>query len=291
MGAATAKTHRRRRKSPSSTFQLSVIIVLVNLVQLSSVRSQPIDNGAGTASQLDNPAVVDLVTRTVYNRIYNQTHNLFDNEFADKFKFCILNRDEEWDHAFNYSSDLTFLSACVTRTRGDIQRRLCTAAEISFYFSNTITSGSNYLKANRNCNLTSWVPGCEPGWACSTDPDQNPDLRDSREIPARTVTCQPCCEGFFCPHGLTCMIPCPLGSYCPLATLNVNTGICEPYSYQLPPGQPNHTCGGANIWSDVRRSSEVFCSAGSYCPTNTEKNPCTRITAPQVLRLRNDASS
>lgn len=89
---------------------------------------------------------------------------------------------------------------------GDIQRRLCTAAEISFYFSNTITSGSNYLKANRNCNLTSWVPGCEPGWACSTDPDQNPDLRDSREIPARTVACQPCCEGFFCPHGLTCMI-------------------------------------------------------------------------------------
>nr|XP_016450412.1 PREDICTED: ABC transporter G family member 24-like [Nicotiana tabacum] len=277
MGAATAATHRRRRKSPSSTFHLSVIIVLVNLVnlQLSSVRSQSIDNGAGTASQLDNPAVVDLVTRTVYNRIYNQTHNLFDNEFADKFKFCILNRDEEWDHAFNYSSDLTFLSACVTRTRGDIQRRLCTAAEISFYFSNTITSGSNYLKANRNCNLTSWVPGCEPGWACSTDPDQNPDLRDSREIPARTVACQPCCEGFFCPHGLTCMIPCPLGSYCPLATLNVNTGICEPYSYQLPPGQPNHTCGGANIWSDVRSSSELFCSAGSYCPTNTEKNPCT----------------
>ncbi|XP_009595733.1 ABC transporter G family member 24-like isoform X1 [Nicotiana tomentosiformis] len=277
MGAATAATHRRRRKSPSSTFQLAVIVVLVNLVNLqwSSVRSQSIDNGAGTASQLDNPAVVDLVTRTVYNRIYNQTHSLFDNEFADKFKFCILNRDEEWDHAFNYSSDLTFLSACVTRTRGDIQRRLCTAAEISFYFSNTITSGSNYLKANRNCNLTSWVPGCEPGWACSTDPDQNPDLRDSREIPARTVACQPCCEGFFCPHGLTCMIPCPLGSYCPLATLNVNTGICEPYSYQLPPGQPNHTCGGANIWSDVRSSSEVFCSAGSYCPTNTEKNPCT----------------
>lgn len=94
MGAATAATHRRRRKSPSSTFHLSVIIVLVNLVnlQLSSVRSQSIDNGAGTASQLDNPAVVDLVTRTVYNRIYNQTHNLFDNEFADKFKFCILNR-------------------------------------------------------------------------------------------------------------------------------------------------------------------------------------------------------
>ncbi|WMV25435.1 hypothetical protein MTR67_018820 [Solanum verrucosum] len=70
-------------------------------------------------------------------------------------------------------------------------------------------------------------------------------------------------------------LACPLGSYCPLATLNRNTGICEPYSYQLPPGQPSHTCGGANIWSDVRSSSEVFCSAGSYCPTNTEKNHCS----------------
>ncbi|KAL3370830.1 hypothetical protein AABB24_007720 [Solanum stoloniferum] len=275
-----AETHRRRRKSPTSTFQLAIIVFLVSLVnlQFSSVKfvwSQSIVNGAGTASQLDNPAVLDLVTRTVYNRIYNLTLGLFDNQFSDKFKFCILNRDEEWNHAFNYSSNLAFLSACVTRTKGDIQRRLCTAAEISSYFSNTITSESNYLTPNRNCNLTSWVPGCEPGWACSTNSDQNPDLRNSREIPARTLACQSCCEGFFCPHGLTCMIPCPLGSYCPLATLNRNTGICEPYSYQLPPGQPSHTCGGANIWSDVRSSSEVFCSAGSYCPTNTEKNHCS----------------
>lgn len=27
-------------------------------------------------------------------------------------------RDEEWNHAFNYSSNLAFLSACVTRTKG-----------------------------------------------------------------------------------------------------------------------------------------------------------------------------
>jgi hypothetical protein len=24
-----------------------------------------------------------------------------------------------------------------------------------------------------------------------------------------------CCEGYFCPSMLTCMIPCPLGGYCP----------------------------------------------------------------------------
>ncbi|KAL3834156.1 hypothetical protein ACJIZ3_008892 [Penstemon smallii] len=70
------------------------------------------------------------------------------------------------------------------------------------------------------------------------------------------------------------MIPCPLGSYCPLATFNGITGSCDPYSYQLPPGMPNHTCGGANIWADVNRGSSMFCSAGSYCPTNTQKIPC-----------------
>ena len=24
-----------------------------------------------------------------------------------------------------------------------------------------------------------------------------------------------CCEGFYCPAELTCMIPCPIGAYCP----------------------------------------------------------------------------
>ncbi|KAG5051992.1 hypothetical protein JHK87_004190 [Glycine soja] len=65
------------------------------------------------------------------------------------------------------------------------------------------------------------------------------------------------------------------GSYCPLATLNNATGVCEPYLYQLPPLQPNHTCGGANIWADVSSSSEMFCSAGSYCSTITKRIPCS----------------
>ncbi|KAK3404971.1 hypothetical protein EUGRSUZ_K01252 [Eucalyptus grandis] len=94
-------------------------------------------------------------------------------------------------------------------------------------------------------------------------------------MPSRTHDCQPCCEGFFCPQGITCMIPCPLGSYCPLAELNKTTGICDPYNYQIPPRQPNHTCGGADIWADFERSSEMFCSAGSYCPTTIKKMPCS----------------
>ncbi|KAG2729847.1 hypothetical protein I3760_01G267900 [Carya illinoinensis] len=144
---------------------------------------------------------------------------------------------------------------------------------LNSFFENP--GSENYLKPNKNCNLTSWVSGCEPGWACSVNSNQQVNLNDAKVIPARTLNCQACCEGFFCPDGITCMIPCPLGSYCPLAKLNKTTGVCEPYLYQLPPGQPNHTCGGANIWADVGSSSELFCSAGSFCPTTTRRNTCS----------------
>ncbi|KAF5750398.1 putative Pleiotropic drug resistance protein [Tripterygium wilfordii] len=159
---------------------------------------------------------------------------------------------------------------------GDVTQRLCTAAEIRFYFNSLFDKGTketNYMKPNRNCNLTSWVSGCEPGWGCSAN--QNVELRNSQDVPLRTRDCQPCCEGFFCPQGLTCMIPCPLGAYCPLAKLNRTTGMCDPYSYQIPPGQPNHTCGSADIWADVDSSGDIFCSPGSYCPTTTDKVPCS----------------
>lgn len=97
---------------------------------------------------------------------------------------------------------------------GDVMQRICTAAEIDFYSKSLIEEASdagssratNYLKLNKNCNLSSWVEGCEPGWACSVGKDKQVDLKNKKEIPTRVLDCQPCCEGFFCPHGLTCMI-------------------------------------------------------------------------------------
>lgn len=93
---------------------------------------------------------------------------------------------------------------------GDLPKRLCTAAELKFYFTNFIAnarSAATFLKPNRNCNSTTWISGCEPGWACSSGLNQPAvNFRDSQEIPARSSDCQPCCEGFFCPQGLTCMI-------------------------------------------------------------------------------------
>jgi len=50
------------------------------------------------------------------------------------------------------------------------------------------------------------MSGCEPGWACRTAKDVKVDLKDDKNVPVRTQQCAPCCAGFFCPRGITCMI-------------------------------------------------------------------------------------
>ncbi|PIA37284.1 hypothetical protein AQUCO_03000108v1 [Aquilegia coerulea] len=226
-------------------------------------------------SQTADPALIPFFTEVIYSRLSNFS-TVFEKEIGDNLGFCIKDVQREWNETFDFSSNTDFLAACLSKTQ-DLTQRICTAAEVKFYFGSFFESGStnNNLKLNRNCNLTSWNPGCEPGWACSVAQSEQVDLRNSADMPTRTRECQTCCEGFFCPRGITCMIPCPLGAHCPLAKLNQDTGLCDPYSYQLPPGQPNHTCGGADIWSDIRSTREFFCSAGSYCPTTTQEIPCS----------------
>ncbi|KAH8512925.1 hypothetical protein H0E87_006287 [Populus deltoides] len=226
----------------------------------------------------DNPATQELFSELVYKSFSNFT-SVFKQDIVKYFGFCITDVDEDWNMAFNFSKGTQFISNCAKKTKGDMLRRTCTAAEIKFYFNSLFEKGakkSNYLKPNKNCNLSSWVSGCEPGWACGVGKGEKVDLRNSKDMPFRTTNCAACCEGFFCPHGITCMIPCPLGAHCPLAKLNKTTGICDPYHYQLPPGKPNHTCGGADIWADILSSREIFCSAGSYCPSTIQEIPCSR---------------
>ncbi|XP_042001429.1 ABC transporter G family member 24-like [Salvia splendens] len=252
------------------------ILVLVQMVLVQCQEIAVNDYNGINMSQLSDPTVMNQFTNIVYKRLSTLTEHLMNSQIAQKATFCITDQEEEWNKSFNYSSNLDFLSKCIAQTQGDLPKRLCTAAELKFYFTNFIASKKSavsFLKPNTNCNSTTWVSGCEPGWACSSGLSQ-PNFTDSQEMPARTSNCQSCCEGFFCPQGLTCMIPCPLGSYCPRATHNASTGLCDPYMYQLPPGYQNHTCGGANIWGDVNRGGSMFCSAGSYCPTNTQEIPC-----------------
>uniref|UniRef100_A0A2N9GX33 Uncharacterized protein n=1 Tax=Fagus sylvatica TaxID=28930 RepID=A0A2N9GX33_FAGSY len=237
------------------------------------------DSGSSSSSNtFNNPAAQQIFSELVFSSISNYT-SIFKDDISKNFGFCITDVDADWNGAFNFSQNMDFISACARKTRGDITQRLCTAAEIKFYFNSFFTSTSskktNYLKPNKNCNLSSWVSGCEPGWACSAG-SKKVDLKNSKDMPVRTADCATCCEGFFCPNGITCMIPCPLGAYCPLAKLNKTTGVCEPYRYQLPPGKANHTCGGADVWADILSSSEVFCSPGSYCPSTVQKTPCSK---------------
>ncbi|KAK9279562.1 hypothetical protein L1049_013241 [Liquidambar formosana] len=270
----------REKAKVSWILSVSILVaVILSLHQRVSCADEP-DSDEDSITQQDfgnNPAALELFTQLVFDRLSNITVSL-NPDIANRLSFCVQDVNVDWNGAFNFSSDLAFLSSCIRKTRGDLTQRLCTAAEVKFYFNSFFESGTkstNYLKPNKNCNLTSWVPGCEPGWACSAGSNQKVELKNSKHIPSRTRDCAACCEGFFCPHGLTCMIPCPLGSYCPVAKLNKTTGICEPYRYQLPPGQKNHTCGGADIWADVGSSSEVFCSAGSYCPSTIKKVACS----------------
>ncbi|CAK9320086.1 unnamed protein product [Citrullus colocynthis] len=229
--------------------------------------------------QNGDPALLSSVTQIVNGRLTNMTR-IMSNDIGTNWGFCVKDLDSDWNGAFNYQGNIGFLTSCIKKTKGDLTQRLCTAAELRFFFSSFSTRGPSsgitytYIKPNKNCNLTSWVSGCEPGWSCSVGKNNKVDLK-STSVPTRRENCQSCCEGFFCPQGLTCMIPCPLGSYCPLAELNKTTGTCDPYSYQIPPGQPNHTCGGADLWADVGSSSEIFCSPGSYCPTTTSRVSCS----------------
>ncbi|GFZ14323.1 non-intrinsic ABC protein 12 [Actinidia rufa] len=214
-----------------------------------------------------------FVTSLIYSQISNFT-SVFEKDITSNLGFCIKDVDADWNGAFNFSENLDFVTNCVKQIKGDVTQRICTAAEIKFYFNSFFerkSSNAQFLRPNKNCNLTSWAPGCEPGWASSVAPGVKVNLKDSKDMPARTYESQPCCEGFFCPQGITCMIR----SYCPRAKLNKTTGICDPYRYQLPPGKVNHSCGGADIWADVTSSSEIFCSAGSYCPTTTQTVPCS----------------
>ncbi|KAL8501364.1 hypothetical protein ACS0TY_020781 [Phlomoides rotata] len=228
-----------------------------------------------------NPVALQLLSQALLSRFSNFSAYV-GPDIKKHLGFCIRDVDAEWNAAFNFSKNTQFLAECLKQDK-DAMQRLCTAAEVKFYGSSLMQSAegggtkiTNYLKPNINCNLSSWPSGCEPGWSCSTTKEDKVDFKNSKDIPTRVLSCQPCCEGFFCPHGLTCMIPCPLGSYCPQGKLNKATGVCDPYRYQLPPGQPNHTCGAADVWSDFVTGNELFCSGGYYCPTNTQKLPCTK---------------
>lgn len=71
------------------------------------------------------------------------------------------------------------------------------------------TNDIEKLPSNMWCDVGSEASSCAPGFFQTLAPD----VKD----PTAPAVTQPhaCCPGYFCPAMLTCMIPCPLGSYCP----------------------------------------------------------------------------
>ncbi|URD82215.1 ABC transporter G family member [Musa troglodytarum] len=254
----------RVRWASAYAVAVSVALALILLGRLPVGRCQGFSGGI-------NPPPTSPLLWLLNDAVDNLTSNIFP-EVKDRFGFCIKDPQKDWDQTFNYTNNTDFLRDCAIKFP-DLSARLCTAAEVNFYLNSFIDNGgmTNFLKPNKNCNSSSWVSGCEPGWASRVSTDANVDDQDSDYLPSRTLDSQPCCAGFFCPYGLTCMIC----AYCPIATLNSTTGRCDPYNYQLPPGKPNHACGSADIWADVDHSGDLFCPAGYYCPSTIQKINCS----------------
>ncbi|KAK9079316.1 hypothetical protein SSX86_000987 [Deinandra increscens subsp. villosa] len=228
------------------------------------------------------PRMSPMLSNLVLAR-FNKTVEKFQPAIEKEIGFCTEDVKKDFHGAFNFQGRDRFFQKCHDKLQ-DLPIRLCTVAELKIFFTSFLRNGgdkksvseSHFLEPNRNCNLSSWSPGCEAGWASAANPGQKYDYNetDPKKMPFRTTNSKPCCEGFFCPQGLTCMIPCPLGSHCPVAKLNPTTGICLPYHYQLPSGKLNHTCGAADMWVPVHLGDEIFCDPGYYCPTTIKKIEC-----------------
>ncbi|KAG0575427.1 hypothetical protein KC19_5G003000 [Ceratodon purpureus] len=215
------------------------------------------------------PGTPDSVARDmVYKQIQDMSKNITAN-LQQKLPFCITDGEKERQEVFGFPSDSPFLNKCFQDTEGTVSDRLCTLAEVKLYFDNI--KDLDHPKPNLNCNSSSWNSACEAGWAAQK---LTPGGLNSDIVPVRIFFRKTCCDGFFCPRGLTCMMPCPLGAYCPQATHNETTGLCDPYGYPVPPGA-NQECGGADKWADVSSTQNIFCPAGKYCPTTIEANNCT----------------
>ncbi|KAL5214931.1 hypothetical protein ABZP36_004083 [Zizania latifolia] len=201
------------KPTPISARRALVPMALLLLLLLFAAPAAAVDSPRRSLDALDKGEVASLaagnpiVAGAMNDRLKSLTA-AFAQQIGRELRYCIKDSDDEWNTAFNFSSDPIFLSNCMRSTDGDLPQRVCTAAEMKFYFGSFLDSNGrrNYVRPNKNCNLTSWIDGCEAGWACSAGKDQKIDLQDAVNFPSRTLDCQGCCAGFFCPHGLTCMI-------------------------------------------------------------------------------------
>ncbi|MED6212598.1 ABC transporter G member 28 [Stylosanthes scabra] len=182
---------------------VTIVVVLSCIVGPTS--SQPGPGAGGGANGVPNEAAVNLFAQEMYKSMGGYT-KVFKESIKKQLGFCIVDADRDWDGAFNFSKDLSFLTNCAKSVQGDITQRMCIGSELDMY-ATLFKTGKRFVNPNVNCNMSTWLNGCEPGWACKAN--EKVELNSTqKDIPVRNSDCQPCCEGFFCPPGLTCMIRC-----------------------------------------------------------------------------------
>ncbi|GAQ89785.1 ABC transporter G family [Klebsormidium nitens] len=199
---------------------------------------------------------------------------LVDNYIDLNYGFCIKSAAEEKPLTFDFNQDAQSILAC--DIEGRLGDRLCSDGELRSYFA---TDPRRSPPENVNCNADSYLVACNPGFASSLDaasatrnftvPPKYP-----QDIPRRIDDYAPCCPGFFCPKGLACMIPCPIGAYCPSPGFLTEGSYttCDPYEYS-PPSKAIG-CGGADTWGIAGQGDQIFCPEASYCPSPTEIRTC-----------------
>ncbi|KAG6417886.1 hypothetical protein SASPL_120083 [Salvia splendens] len=189
----------RMRILPSA-IAVALILVLGDQAWLAHAQdpaaaAAPADPDAAAADDptatADNPAAMQLLSQAMFKR-FNNFSAFFGPDVKKHLKFCIRDMDAEWDKAFNFSKNTKFLAECVKGDKG-----ICYAAAVH-------GGGDEVLRAE-SCNMSAWPNGCEPGWSCNVKKEDKVDIKNDKVIPDRVLDCQPCCPGFFCPLGLTCM--------------------------------------------------------------------------------------
>ncbi|KAF8779522.1 hypothetical protein HU200_002579 [Digitaria exilis] len=213
MAWAVAAMHLLLLCSAAAAARASIAFAAVPLNSLSRVVEEDDDASGGEGEKGAQAIAGSPIVAGAMNSRLRALTTSFANSIGKQLDYCIKDTETEWNAAFDFSKDTTFLTNCLKETKG-LYQRICTAAEMRFYFESLLEGDEgekNYVRPNLNCNLSSWIDGCEPGWACKAADDQKIDLQNAKDIPYRALKCQSCCPGFFCPHGLTCMIRSTVG--------------------------------------------------------------------------------
>ncbi|KAF3789380.1 putative white-brown complex-like protein 30 [Nymphaea thermarum] len=109
---------------------LTISIVFFFFFLFFSISSLPVLGQDDDGGKEMNPALLTYLTSMTYNRLSNIT-GILSSEITKNFDFCIKNPELDWNGAFNFSSNLTFLTSCVRQTNACPLGAYCPLAKLN----------------------------------------------------------------------------------------------------------------------------------------------------------------